>query len=598
VLRRQHPRRPSQCDASTWPNSTVCLMNMNGPDRPGFAAARAAAGELFDRPDETFPKLPAEMVDRVMMYGHPETLDGGIYLYRSGERGFDFFLVIDGTVDALENDGKGGHVVLMTYGANQFSGELNLFSDRAALLSARTLRPTKLIRVPKASFQQMVSAEPDIGEIVLRAYILRRAGMVRHTESGTVLVGCIRSADTLRIQSFLVRNGYPHRILDTDSTPDAISALEYFQPGKPGSLPVVIVDGRRILQRPSNAELADALGITAELDPRHVHDVAVIGAGPSGLAAAVYAASEGLDTVVVEAVAPGGQAGSSSRIENYLGFPTGISGQMLAARAQVQAQKFGARLVIARRATAIDCSGPPFRISLDDGTSISTRSVVVSSGARYRRLDLPELARFEGQGVHYAATSLEGGLCSGGDAIVVGGGNSAGQAAVFLSGMARHVHMLVRSGGLAATMSDYLVQRIKRSPRITLHLRSEVTGLLGEKNLEIVRWREDGKEIVQAATNLFLMIGAEPNTEWLGGCIVLDSKNFVETGNALQGKMISVASYATSVPGIFAVGDVRANSVKRVASSVGEGSVVVHSIHGWLRELAARDIAAHGFKTS
>src|SRR5215831_4094112 len=438
-------------------------MNMTSPAHPGFPAAGAEPGDLFEKPDQTFPRLPAEMVDRVMRYGHPETFDGGAYLYRFGERGFDFYLVLDGTVDALDNDGKGGNVVLMTYGANQFSGELNLFSDRAALLSARTLRPTQLIRVPRASFRRMVSAEPDIGEIILRAYILRRAGMIRHAEGGTVLVGCIRSADTLRIQSFLIRNGYPHRFLDTDSAPDATSALEYFRPGKAGALPVVSIDGKRILQCPSNAELADALGITEELDPKRIFDVAVIGAGPAGLAAAVYAASEGLDTVVVEAIAPGGQAGNSSRIENYLGFPTGISGQMLAARAQVQAQKFGARLMIARSATALDCSGLPFCLALDDGTSISARSVVVASGARYRRLDLPELSQFEGQGVHYAATSLEGGLCSGSDVIVVGGGNSAGQAAVFLSGKARHVHILVRGNGLAATMSDYLVRRIEES---------------------------------------------------------------------------------------------------------------------------------------
>jgi thioredoxin reductase (NADPH) len=566
-------------------------MNTTGSAQSGFAVAGAAPSDIFEKPDQTFPRLPAEMVDRVLRYGHPETFDGGAYLYQFGERAFDFFLILDGTVDALDNDGKGGNIVLTTYGANQFSGELNLFSDRAALLSARTLRPTQLIRVPRASFRRMVSAEPDIGEIILRAYILRRASMIRRAEGGTVLVGCIRSADTLRIQSFLLRNGYPHRFLDAHEAPDATLALECFHSGKADALPVVIIDGKKTLRCPSNAELADALGITEELDPNHVYDVAVVGAGPAGLAAAVYAASEGLDTVVVEAMAPGGQAGSSSRIENYLGFPTGISGQMLAARAQVQAQKFGARLIIARSVTALDCSSLPFCVALDDGTSISARSVVVASGARYRRLDLPELSRFEGQGVHYAATSLEAGLCSGSDVIVVGGGNSAGQAAVFLSGKARHVHMLVRGNGLTATMSDYLITRIENSPKITLHLRSEVTGLFGEKYLETVRWREDGKEIALPTTVLFLMIGAEPNTEWLNGCVALDEKKFVETGHAPR-REVATSPYATSIQGIFAVGDVRANSVKRVASSVGEGSVVVHAIHGWLSELAARDDGA------
>ena len=345
-------------------------MKITSSAQPEFAVAGAAPGDIFEKPDQTFPRLPAEMVDRVLRYGHPETFDGGAYLYQFGERAFDFFLILDGTVDALDNDGKGGNIVLTTYGANQFSGELNLFSDRAALLSARTLRPTQLIRVPRASFRRMVSAEPDIGEIILRAYILRRASMIRHAEGGTVLVGCIRSADTLRIQSFLLRNGYPHRFLDAHEAPDATLALECFHSGKADALPVVIIDGKKTLRCPSNAELADALGITEELDPNHVYDVAVVGAGPAGLAAAVYAASEGLDTVVVEAMAPGGQAGSSSRIENYLGFPTGISGQMLAARAQVQAQKFGARLIIARSVTALDCSSLPFCVALDDGTSI------------------------------------------------------------------------------------------------------------------------------------------------------------------------------------------------------------------------------------
>ena len=567
------------------------------PAHPGFAVAGGAPDDIFEKPDQTFPRLPAEMVERVMRYGHLETFDGGAHLYRFGERDFDFFLVLDGTVDALDNDGKGGNIVLMSYGAKQFSGELNLFSDRAALLSARTLRPTQLIRVPRASFQRMVSAEPDIGEIILRAYILRRAGMIRHAEGGTVLVGSLRSADTLRIQSFLIRNGLPHRFLDSDTTPEAISALEWFRPGEPSALPIVIIDGKNILHCPGNAELADALGITETVDPKRIYDVAVIGAGPAGLAAAVYAASEGLDTVVVEAIAPGGQAGSSSRIENYLGFPTGISGQMLAARAQVQAQKFGARLMIARSATALDCGDLPFRLALDDGASISASSVVVASGARYRRLDLAELSRFEGQGVHYAATSLEGGLCSGSDVVVVGGGNSAGQAAVFISGKARHVHMLVRGNGLATTMSDYLVRRIENSTNITLHLRSKVTGLLGEKYLEAVRWREDEKDVVLSISNLFLMIGAEPSTEWLNGCVALDEKGFVETGHLLRGEA-ATTPYATSIPGIFAVGDVRANSVKRVASSVGEGSVVVHAIHCWLRGLAARDGATYGVRTA
>lgn len=557
----------------------------SNPSAQGASAVGGMSTDPYDRPGQTFPTLDAEMVDRVTPYGRLESFDGGAYLYRSGDRGVDFFLVLDGALDILDSDGHGGNIVVRTYGANQFTGELNLFNERAALVSARASRSTKVVRIPRANFRRMVSAEPDIGEIILRAFILRRVGMIQHAQGGSILIGSIHSAETLRIQSFLTRNGYPHRLLDTDGDPDAREALECFHLSA-NALPVVIVGGDKVLQRPENRELADALGITEELDPDRVYDVAVVGAGPAGLAAAVYAASEGLDTIVVEAVAPGGQAGSSSRIENYLGFPTGISGQALAGRAQVQAQKFGARLMIARRATGLDCSGLPFRLHLEGGTVIAARSVVVASGAHYRRIDVPDLGRFEGQGVHYAATALEGRLCTGSDVVVVGGGNSAGQAAMFLSGKARHVHMLVRGEGLAETMSDYLVKRIEDSPRITLHPRCEVTALMGEKYLEAVRWRErGGKETVYEVSNLFLMIGAEPNTDWLNDCVALDRKGFVETGHIPEGE-VRTTPYSTSIPGIFAVGDVRANSVKRVASSVGEGSVVVHAIHAWLGSLA------------
>ena len=561
-------------------------MNIKPSLEEELGSDREIPGGTFDKPEQTFPKLSAEMVERVMQYGSEETVDAGTHLYQIGERGFDFFLVLDGIVDALESDGRGEHVVLMTYGENQFSGELNLFSDRAALLSARVLRRTRLVRVPRARFRGMVGAEPDIGEIILRAYILRRAGMIRRAEGGTVLVGSIHSADTLRIQSFLTRNGYPHRLLDVDQTPEAVEALTCSGLTGTEAPPVLLIGGETILRCPSNVELANALGITEELDPHSIHDIVVVGAGPAGLATAVYAASEGLDTVVVEALAPGGQAGTSSRIENYLGFPTGVSGQMLANRAQIQAQKFGARLLIARSARSLECQ-MPFRLNLDDGTFLSTRSIVIAAGARYRRLKLPDLERFEGQGVHYAATSLEARLCAGNDAIVVGGGNSAGQAAVFLSSKANHVHMLVRGDSLAATMSDYLVRRIVNSSRITLHLRTQVTGLIGRKYLEAVRWRKNGDETVHPAPNLFLMIGAEPNTDWLNGCVALDPKGFLATGQTAMGNRLT--PYGTNIPGIFAVGDVRAGSVKRVAASVGEGSAVVHSVHGWLGELATRE---------
>jgi thioredoxin reductase (NADPH) len=558
------------------------------PSRPSKYVSRndgAMPTDPYDRPAQTFPKLPPEMVERIKKYGQPDSFDGGAYLYHVGDRDVDFFLILEGAVDILESDGHGGHVLVITHEISEFTGELDHLSGRAVFVCARAAKPTNVIRVSPASFRKLASAEPDIGEIILRAFILRRVGLIQHAEGGTILVGSHRQADTLRIQSFLTRNACPHRFLDTDIDPDAATALKSFHLDA-GSLPVVIINAREVLQKPTNSELADALGITEHLDPDRIYDVVVVGAGPAGLAAAVYAASEGLDTVVIESMAPGGQAGSSSRIENYLGFPTGISGQALSGRAQVQAQKFGARLAIARAAIGLDCDFP-FRVHMEGGTVVRTRAVVVASGARYRKLDVRDLARFEGQGVHYAATPIEGGLCAGTEVVVVGGGNSAGQAAVYLSRKARHVHILVRGDGLAATMSDYLVRRIEESAQITLHTRCDITALIGDKYLEAVRWRDkDGAETQVPASNLFLMIGAVPNTDWLNGCVDLDANGFVQTGHIKAGEPLTTP-YATSIPGIFAVGDVRANSVKRVASGVGEGSVVVHAIHNWLARQGA-----------
>jgi thioredoxin reductase (NADPH) len=329
--------------------------------------------------------------------------------------------------------------------------------------------------------------------------------------------------------------------------------------------------------------LADALGLTEMLDSGHVWDVGVVGGGPAGLASAVYAASEGLDTIVIEGMAPGGQAGTSSKIENYLGFPTGISGQALAGRAQIQAQKFGAHLEVSRHVAALDCSGSPFRLILDDGQVVQARSVVIATGARYRKLDVENYARFEGQGIHYAATAMEAQLCGGQEVIVVGGGNSAGQAAMFLTRHCAHVHILVRGDGLAATMSDYLVQRIEQSPRCTLHTHSEITGLDGDERLRSVTVSDlrEGRSETRAVSNVFAMIGAEPNTAWLNGCLELDGQGFVRTGKGLDGQPLP-SPFMTTRPGVFAVGDVRSGSIKRVAASVGEGSVVVAAIHHFL----------------
>jgi thioredoxin reductase (NADPH) len=400
------------------------------------------------------------------------------------------------------------------------------------------------------------------------------------------VLGPGHGGDTLRIERFLTRNGYPHRLIDTEKDADAESFLDCFHLTD-AELPVVVYSGCRVLRNPENSALADALGLTETIDPNQVYDLAVVGAGPAGLAAAVYGASEGLATIVIESLAPGGQAGTSSKIENYLGFPTGISGQALAGRAQVQAQKFGARLAISRPVVALDCDASPYRLHLEGGGAVSARAIVIATGARYRTLDVADYERFEGQGIHYAATAMEAQLCTNEEIIVVGGGNSAGQAAMFLSRHAAHCTMLVRANGLAATMSDYLVQRIEASPRITLLTETEITGLGGERFLETVTWtnRASGESRSNRIRNVFVMIGAAPNTGWLKDCLELDPKGFVLTGRAAGSQQDAGdvgSAFATSRAGVYAVGDVRSGSVKRVASGVGEGSVVVQAIHRFL----------------
>ena len=540
----------------------------------------------YDREAQIFPELDDDQIARVAAFGTTETVEEGTWLFRRGERSADFFVIENGSIEISGGAAEAGEEVVTVHGRRQFTGELDLFNDRAILVSGRAGPSCRIVRVLHKDFRRMIEAESDIGEIVMRAFILRRVGLMRHSQGGVLLIGSAHCADTLRIQRFLSRNGYPHRMLDVESDPDAQVTLRSFDlPAD--EYPVVIIPGSDRLRNPRTPALADALGLTERIDPDEAFDLAVIGAGPAGLAAAVYGASEGLRTIVIEGMAPGGQAGTSSRIENYLGFPTGISGQALAGRAQVQAQKFGAKLAISRCATGIACNSTPYEIGMEDGIKVSARAIVIATGARYRTLDVENYERYEGQGIHYAATWIEGNLCSNEEVIVVGGGNSAGQAAVFLSQHARHVHIMVRSGGLAATMSDYLIQRIDASPRITLHTRTEITGLAGEPFLKEVTWtnRESGEAETRRIANVFVMIGAIPNTDWLDGCVKLDRGGFVITGKDSEGMALS-SPYATERPGIFAVGDVRAGSTKRVASGVGEGSVVVQAVHAWLAEQA------------
>jgi thioredoxin reductase (NADPH) len=539
------------------------------------------------REAQTFPTLTAEMVERIAGFGTRERLAKGEMLFGSGDRGVDFFVVLSGAVEVYDLDEHGQARVVHVHGAQEFTGELDLFNNRRNLVNGRARADSEVIRVHRADFRRLVAVEVDIGEILMRAFILRRVGLIRHEQGAVALVGPGSSAELLRLKSFLTRNGYPHQLLDTETDQDAAGFLECFEL-KHEQLPVVVLGGKTVLRKPSNAQVAEALGLAEEIDPDFVYDVAVVGAGPAGLATAVYAASEGLSTVVFEAVAPGGQAGTSSKIENYLGFPTGISGQALAGRAQVQAQKFGARLAISRTVIGIDCRARPYRVQLEGDLSVPARVIVVASGARYRTLDLPNYAVYEGQGIHYAATAMEGQLCRRQEVVIVGGGNSAGQAAVFLSRIGSHVYMVVRGPGLAATMSDYLVQRIEASPHITLLTETEITELEGEPGLQRVVWhcRRTGETTRREVSNVFAMLGAVPNTDWLGKCLELDAKGFVLTGAALEGRARHPvrSPFETSVPAIYAVGDVRSGSVKRVASAVGEGSVVVQAIHQHLSE--------------
>ncbi len=541
----------------------------------------------YARQAQTFPTLTEEQVGRIAAFGATEELPRGTILFSRGERSVDFFVIIEGSIE-ITDEGTGGRSEVVTvHGARQFTGELDLFNNREILVGGRTGEDSRIVRVRRPDFRRMIDSEPDIGEIITRAFILRRVGLMRYEQGGIVVIGSLHRADTLRIQQFLSRNGYPHRLIDTDRDPDAEGFIGCLKLGK-DDLPAVILPAGKSLSNPSTPELADAIGLTEAFEADRQYDLAVIGAGPAGLAAAVYGASEGLDTIVVEGLAPGGQAGTSSRIENYLGFPTGISGRALAGRAQIQAQKFGARLAISRRAAAIACAQSPYCVTLDDGQRLTAKAIVIATGARYRKLKVEGFERFEGQGIHYAATYLEGNLCANEEVAVVGGGNSAGQAAVFLSQHARHVHILVRGEGLAATMSDYLIQRIEASPRITLHAHSEIVALAGERYLQEVSWRNrrTGETQTRAIGNVFVMIGAAPNTEWLDGCVPLDRGGFIVTGQDSKG-MALASPYATERAGIYAVGDVRSGSTKRVASSVGEGSVVVSAIHQYLASLPA-----------
>ena len=545
-----------------------------------------------ERREQTFPKLTGAQIARVAALGERRAVRSGEVLFAQGDVAPSFFVLLRGLLEVV-SPGERGDTPLVVHEPGEFTGETNMLSGRRSLVTGRMREDGEVIALPREALRAVVARDPELSELFMRAFILRRVALIAGRLGDVVLLGSRHSADTLRLQEFLTRNGHPYLPLDVETDPDARAILERFAV-RVEEVPILVCGGGHIMKNPSNAEVAERLGFNAVIDATLVRDVVVVGAGPAGLAAAVYGASEGLDVLVLEANAPGGQAGTSSKIENYLGFPTGISGQALAGRAYNQAQKFGASIAIAQRALRLSCQGRPYAVELDNGTAVRARAVILATGAQYRRLPLPELARFEGSGVYYGATHVEAQLCVGEEVAVVGGGNSAGQAAVFLATMARRVHVLVRSGGLADTMSRYLIRRIEENPAIELHPFTEVEALEGQGPLERVRWRHNrtGARETRECHHLFLMTGAAPNTGWLDGCVLLDDKGFVRTGSDLRQDELSAAGWPllrapflleTSRPRVFAVGDVRSGNVKRVASAVGEGSVCIELAHKALR---------------
>jgi thioredoxin reductase (NADPH) len=535
------------------------------------------------RPDLAHPRLTEDMIERLRNYGREEVFPSLTTLYSHGERNADMFVVLEGGIDVCLPLLSGGSRLFDQHNALSFSGEINLLNSQGAVVEARTNVESRLLRIPRHEIRQLMRAEGDIANLIVQACIWRRLGIVQAASSGVVLKGNPDDAEMVRLRRFFLRNIYPHRIeeaLDTETSEQDEVSVRF---------PEVRFSDGRILSRPTIPELADELGITELPEPDKIWDVAVVGAGPAGLAAAVYAASEGLSTVVIEGLAPGGQAGTSSKIENYLGFPTGIGGQQLAMRAQMQALKFGVHYVISRDVITIEQVNGNHNLTLAGGLSVSARSVVVATGAQYRSLKVKDCARYENRGLYYSATPMESLVCRNREVVVVGGGNSAGQASLFLSGVANHVHHIVRGSSFTSTMSQYLISRIEGSKRISVHYDSEIVGLEGTKSLRSATWATKARcePTSMDVEAIFVMVGAEPNTGWLFGTVRLDSKGFILTGNEYG---FEKSPYATSVAGIFAVGDARSTSVKRVASAVGEGSVVVSDIHRYLADQHSRSV--------
>jgi thioredoxin reductase (NADPH) len=553
------------------------------------------APSALDASTQAFPVLTEAQISRVVPGSKFRKVEVGEILFQPGDTDVPFFVLLSGGMEIVQPELLGERPIA-AHGPGGFTGEITMISGQRCLVRGRVTEPGEFVELSAEGLRSLVAKDAELSEIFMRAFILRRLALISRGHGNVILMGSRHSADTLRLREFLGRNAHPYTYVDLDTDKTSQELLDRFDVGL-SEIPVIICGERTVLRNPSTQDLADCLGFNVSTDLSLVRDLIIVGAGPSGLAAAVYAASEGLNVLIVETESPGGQAGSSSKIENYLGFPTGISGQELAARALTQAQKFGAKMVVGHRASKLNCSRHPYQVILDNGVVLSARAIVISTGAQYKKPGIPNLQKFEGQGVYYGATYIESQLCENEDVVVVGGGNSAGQAAVFLSQGARKVHMLVRSGGLSDTMSRYLIQRIAENSAIEMHYRTEIVGLEGESRLERVTWadRATGQTSTRDIGHIFIMTGAAPRTEWLEGCVALDNKGFIVTGRDLDAAIGPGASSAwplsrrpqmleTSLPGVFAVGDVRSGNVKRVASAVGEGSIAVHLVHRVLAE--------------
>ena len=551
-----------------------------------------AAPPSRPRADRLYPTLSPAQLERVAAHGRRRQVAQGEVLQSAGEPAARCFVVVAGRIDAVRP--SAAEEIVVSLGPGMFTGEATMLSGRPGLAQIRAEADGEVIEIARDDLLALIQTDGELSAIFMRAFILRRVELIARGVSDVVVLGSTHCQGTLRVREFLTRNGHPHTMLDLDRDPGVQELLDRFHITA-ADIPVILTCGEVVLRNPTNQQIADALGFNDAIDQTHVRDLVIVGAGPSGLAAAVYGASEGLDVLVVESTAPGGQAGSSSRIENYLGFPTGIAGMDLAARATNQAQKFGAQLMVGTGARRLTCDRNPRALEIGDGQRLSARAVIIATGAEYRRLAIDGLSRFEGAGVYYAATFMEAQLCAGDEVVIVGAGNSAGQAAVFLAGAARRVHMVIRSTGLADTMSRYLIRRIEDHPAIVRHVRTEIVSLEGNGHLERVGWRdnETGRVETHGIRHVFTMTGAVPSTRWLGGCLTLDAKGFIKTGPDLSPEELAAARWPlaraphlleTSRPGVFAIGDVRAVSLKRVASAVGEGSIAIAAVHQVLHE--------------